>query len=361
MIFLKSFVKLYLVTIVLGCFGQAKMVGNVVELCLPEKEKQQLQSAKTLLTAPLIVEDVLISFATMSAVSQEGAEGAERSLRGATSPEARHVTEVDQESASAAAVSLQPSANNGAYSDLAAKTVANIRRLQENVTSATVAQQPQISPGGWSGNHQVIRSKTVSIIISWFVLLTGHFLCQIPPSHLENVQQPRSADPGGRLVSPPQDEHLQQQQREAPLSSPIEVLSSPKSPRPPSVKSSRSGVCSPPPPQSPLPSISPTLASTFNALVTIDPNWQSAKRSVRERNAVMCNNALMADVYFVVGAELGETRKFPAHKYVLATGSTVFYAMFYGGLAEERDVIEVREYNKIAMYVEKVKHNMWLL
>ncbi len=55
----------------------------------------------------------------------------------------------------------------------------------------------------------------------------------------------------------------------------------------------------------------------------------------------MCNNALMADVYFSVGAELGEAKKFPAHKYVLATGSTVFYAMFFGGLAEDKDVIEV--------------------
>lgn len=31
----------------------------------------------------------------------------------------------------------------------------------------------------------------------------------------------------------------------------------------------------------------------------------------------------------------------PAHKYVLATGSSVFYAMFYGGLAECKQEIEV--------------------
>lgn len=31
----------------------------------------------------------------------------------------------------------------------------------------------------------------------------------------------------------------------------------------------------------------------------------------------------------------------PAHKYVLATGSSVFYAMFYGGLAECKEEIEV--------------------
>lgn len=63
---------------------------------------------------------------------------------------------------------------------------------------------------------------------------------------------------------------------------------------------------------------------------------------MRERNAVMCNNALMADVYFNVGADIGEeVRQIPAHKYVLSTSSTVFYAMFYGGLAEPRDVIDV--------------------
>lgn len=28
----------------------------------------------------------------------------------------------------------------------------------------------------------------------------------------------------------------------------------------------------------------------------------------------------------------------PAHKYILATGSSVFYAMFYGGLAEIKDI-----------------------
>lgn len=57
----------------------------------------------------------------------------------------------------------------------------------------------------------------------------------------------------------------------------------------------------------------------------------------------MCNNTLMADIYFLVGgAEVGTSpRKFPAHKYILATGSTVFYAMFFGGLAEDREAIDV--------------------
>ena len=64
----------------------------------------------------------------------------------------------------------------------------------------------------------------------------------------------------------------------------------------------------------------------------LDHNWQASKASVRERNAVMFNNDLMSDVHFLVGHS-GQLR-IPAHKYVLATGSSVFYAMFYGGLAD---------------------------
>ncbi|XP_073997207.1 BTB/POZ domain containing protein 3 lute isoform X3 [Rhodnius prolixus] len=76
------------------------------------------------------------------------------------------------------------------------------------------------------------------------------------------------------------------------------------------------------------------------ALTTLDPNWQASKPTVRERNAAMFNNELMADITFVVGAA-GHTQCIPAHKYVLATGSSVFYAMFYGGLAENKEKIEV--------------------
>lgn len=37
----------------------------------------------------------------------------------------------------------------------------------------------------------------------------------------------------------------------------------------------------------------------------------------------------------------GHSQIIPAHKYVLATASSVFYAMFYGGLAECKQEIEV--------------------
>lgn len=36
---------------------------------------------------------------------------------------------------------------------------------------------------------------------------------------------------------------------------------------------------------------------------TTDPNWQASKSTVRERNAAMFNNELMADVQFIVGSE----------------------------------------------------------
>lgn len=81
----------------------------------------------------------------------------------------------------------------------------------------------------------------------------------------------------------------------------------------------------------------------------------------------MFNNELMADIFFVVGppgtcteslalaltclsesqknllstCQIGGTQTIPAHKYVLATGSSVFHAMFFGGLAESDAQIEV--------------------
>ncbi|NXR21779.1 BTBD3 protein, partial [Cinclus mexicanus] len=70
------------------------------------------------------------------------------------------------------------------------------------------------------------------------------------------------------------------------------------------------------------------------------PNWQGLYPTIRERNAVMFNNDLMADVHFVVGPP-GGTQRLPGHKYVLAVGSSVFHAMFYGELAEDKDEIRI--------------------
>ncbi|XP_014289121.1 BTB/POZ domain-containing protein 6-B isoform X1 [Halyomorpha halys] len=123
------------------------------------------------------------------------------------------------------------------------------------------------------------------------------------------------------LSSPPQEGISQ---REAmitqPASAPVSPLASPN----PAVSSTTTF----------------TLTSTPAGISTLDPNWQASKPTVRERNAAMFNNELMSDVTFIVGAP-GHTQCIPAHKYVLATGSSVFFAMFYGGLAEAKDEIEV--------------------
>ncbi|CAG9853639.1 unnamed protein product [Phyllotreta striolata] len=80
---------------------------------------------------------------------------------------------------------------------------------------------------------------------------------------------------------------------------------------------------------------SPTVSTSL-----LDSNWQATKHNVRQRNAAMFNNELMSDIKFIVGPP-GSTHVIPAHKYVLSTGSSVFYAMFYGGLAEVKEEIEV--------------------
>ena len=62
----------------------------------------------------------------------------------------------------------------------------------------------------------------------------------------------------------------------------------------------------------------------------------------------MFNNELLSDVKFVVPAshnqsESHKSRKcmIPAHKFVLAISSPVFYAMFYGEMAETADTIQL--------------------
>ena len=58
----------------------------------------------------------------------------------------------------------------------------------------------------------------------------------------------------------------------------------------------------------------------------------------------MLNNDRLSDVKFVVANSNGETESkqvIPAHKFILAIGSPVFEAMFYGELAETKDTIEL--------------------
>ena len=67
--------------------------------------------------------------------------------------------------------------------------------------------------------------------------------------------------------------------------------------------------------------------------------WQTEKRTIAERSRHMFNNELMSDVHFLVGRS--EKLRIPAHKYVMAISSPVFYAMFYGKMAERENEIKI--------------------
>jgi len=74
--------------------------------------------------------------------------------------------------------------------------------------------------------------------------------------------------------------------------------------------------------------------------------WESTPRStVSERCKSIFNQELMSDVKFVVRDSQGESesKKIPAHKFVLAISSPVFFAMFYGDLAETKDFVEITD------------------
>ena len=66
--------------------------------------------------------------------------------------------------------------------------------------------------------------------------------------------------------------------------------------------------------------------------------WHAKRGTVVERNKYMFNNPLLSDIKFSFP---GNDTIIPAHKYVLAVSSSVFFAMFYGDLAETRDTIDI--------------------
>ena len=78
-------------------------------------------------------------------------------------------------------------------------------------------------------------------------------------------------------------------------------------------------------------------------MAQIDENWQTKCSSISQRTKFIFNNELLSDVKFVVPVSSGEseTKVIPAHKFVLAISSPVFYAMFYGQMAETTDSIEL--------------------
>ena len=79
-------------------------------------------------------------------------------------------------------------------------------------------------------------------------------------------------------------------------------------------------------------------------MAVAEENWQTKCSAVAQRTMFIFNTELLSDVKFVVPASAGESgskKVIPAHKFVLAISSPVFYAMFYGQLAETADSIEL--------------------
>ena len=75
-----------------------------------------------------------------------------------------------------------------------------------------------------------------------------------------------------------------------------------------------------------------------------EDNWQTKLPTLVERTAFIFNSKILSDVKFVVPVSIGESESkkvIPAHKFVLAISSPVFFAMFYGRIAETKDSIEL--------------------
>ena len=88
------------------------------------------------------------------------------------------------------------------------------------------------------------------------------------------------------------------------------------------------------------------FCSIFVPVMSMDPEreefWQTIARStIKDRCKAIFNQELLSDVKFAVCREGGSGSKtIPAHKFVLAISSPVFFAMFYGEMAE-RDCVEI--------------------
>ena len=78
--------------------------------------------------------------------------------------------------------------------------------------------------------------------------------------------------------------------------------------------------------------------------MSVETNWQTARPTIRERARFILNNDRLSDVKFIATKSNGESESkqvIPAHKFILAIGSPVFEAMFYGEMAETKDTIEL--------------------
>ena len=83
------------------------------------------------------------------------------------------------------------------------------------------------------------------------------------------------------------------------------------------------------------------LAMSIDAVS--DTYWQTTRSTIRERCEAIFNQELLSDVKFVVCDSQGESKTIPAHKFVLAISSPVFFAMFFGKVAEIKDPVEISD------------------
>ena len=66
-------------------------------------------------------------------------------------------------------------------------------------------------------------------------------------------------------------------------------------------------------------------------MAVVEENWQTKWSTIVERTMFIFNNQLLSNVKFVALMSTGESESkkvIPAHKFVFAISSPVFYAMF---------------------------------
>jgi len=79
-------------------------------------------------------------------------------------------------------------------------------------------------------------------------------------------------------------------------------------------------------------------------MTLVEENWQTKCSAIAQRTTFIFNTELLSDVEFVVPTSTVQSKSkkvIPAHKFVLAISSPMFYAMFYGQMAEPKNSIEL--------------------
>ena len=81
-----------------------------------------------------------------------------------------------------------------------------------------------------------------------------------------------------------------------------------------------------------------------------ESHWQLSRPTIRERSKFLFNSDLLSDVTFRVSRQLGVSNSksdgkmlIPAHKLLLSLSSPVFFAMFYGELAETENIVDLSD------------------